>query len=399
MPTESAFVLAALFVLMAGIGWAFRHFADRDRDPQPPARISADYIRGLNLVLNRKTDEALELFVQMAKVDDETLETHFALGHLFRRRGEVDRAIRVHQNLLARPNLAEPQRHQALFSLGEDYLSAGLFDRAEKLFSELVESPSHAESALRKLVYIYEQERDWNKAIEAHRRLEVIVGEKSSTVAHYYCELAEQARTSGDLVAAKNFLKNTVRSESGALRGKLIRAAIAEAEGSHSQALALYRQVIESDHRFISEVLPNLHAAYAAANDFAGFEDYISLLIGEDSGLSADVAYGAIVADLDDSRALRECVESFIVHNDVLAELVDTADLDGLNATDKLAAVARITRGLRRLALSSARYRCTNCGYSTQRFIWHCPSCKEWESIRPIQNFQFESLVSRPNLS
>jgi lipopolysaccharide biosynthesis regulator YciM len=171
------------------------------------------------LVLNRQTDEALELFVQMAKVDDDTLETHFALGHLFRRRGEVDRAIRVHQNLLARPNLAASQRDHALYSLAEDYLSAGLFDRAEKLFSELINSESHAESALRKLVYIYEQEREWQQAIEAHRRLEVLLGEKSSQVAHYYCELAEQARIDGNLDEARAFLKHTVRSESGALRG------------------------------------------------------------------------------------------------------------------------------------------------------------------------------------
>lgn len=394
MPTESAFVLAALFVLMAGIGWAFRHFADRDRDPQPPARISADYIRGLNLVLNRRTDEALELFVQMAKVDDDTLETHFALGHLFRRRGEVDRAIRVHQNLLARPNLAEAQRHQALFSLGEDYLSAGLFDRAESLFTELKDSPSHAEAALRKLVYIYEQERDWARAIEAHRRLEVILGEKSGLVAHYYCELAEQARVAGDLDTAKGHLKNTVRSESGALRGKLIRAAIAREEGSFEQANALYRQVIESDQRFISELLPQIFDVYSAMDDKSGFEAFIASLIERDASLSADIAFGAIIGDLRDSPALSHCVEDFVMRNEVLADLVDTAELDGMSEEEKRAALERITKGLRRLAMSSVRYRCTNCGYSTQRFLWHCPSCKEWEKVRPIQSFQFEALIT-----
>ena len=124
MPTEATFILAGLLILIAVGGWAFGQFLDRDRDGQLPTRISADYIRGLNLVLSRKTDEALELFIQMAKVDDETLETHFALGHLFRRRGEVERAIRVHQNLLARPNLNDMQHDQAVFALGEDYLGA-----------------------------------------------------------------------------------------------------------------------------------------------------------------------------------------------------------------------------------------------------------------------------------
>jgi len=394
MPTESAFVLAALFVLMAGIGWAFRHFADRDRDAQPPARVSADYIRGLNLVLNRQTDEALELFVQMAKVDEDTLETHFALGHLFRRRGEVDRAIRVHQNLLARPNLAESQRHQALYSLGEDYLSAGLFDRAEKLFAELIDSESHAEAALRKLVYIYEQEREWNQAIEAHRRLEVFLGEKSSQVAHYYCELAEQARKDGDLAQAKAHLKNTVRSETGALRGNIIRAAIALEEEKYAQALGLYRQVIETDHRFIAEVLPNVYEAYCATQKADEFEHFVGRMIEEDSGLASDIAYGAIVGDLHESKVLRDCVEQFVMQNAVLAELVNTAEFDKLDESDKAASIDRIAHGLRQLALSSARYRCTNCGYSTQRFIWHCPSCKEWEAIRPVQSFDFKSLIA-----
>src|SRR5258705_5378685 len=141
---------------------AFKIYSDRDRDLPP--RISADYIRGLNLVLNRKTDEALELFVQMAKVDEDTLETHFALGHLFRRRGEVERAIRVHENLLARPTLNETQRHQALFSLAEDYLGAGLFDRPQQFLTQVTDSPTLAEASLEKLVYIYEREQEWQNA-------------------------------------------------------------------------------------------------------------------------------------------------------------------------------------------------------------------------------------------
>ena len=174
MPTEATFLLAGLFIIAAATGWAFARFSDLKRDEAPPAPVSSDYLRGLNLVLNRQTDEALELFVRMAKVDEDTLETHFALGHLFRRRGEVDRAIRVHQNLLARPSLNEAQRHQALFSLAQDYLSAGLFDRAEKLFGELRSSSTRGEAALRNLVDIYVRQSDWSKAIEVHRALETL---------------------------------------------------------------------------------------------------------------------------------------------------------------------------------------------------------------------------------
>jgi lipopolysaccharide biosynthesis regulator YciM len=392
MPTDATFFLAALLIIAAASGFAFKVYSDRDRDLPP--RISADYIRGLNLVLNRRTDEALELFVQMAKVDDDTLETHFALGHLFRRRGEVERAIRVHQNLLARPNLNETQRHQAVFSLAEDYLGAGLFDRAEQLFGELTDSPTVAESSLEKLVYIYERESEWQKAIDAHRKLEMLRGTKSSQVAHYYCELAEVARANGDPQLAREHLKNTVRSESGALRGTLIRAALAKEEQDYPQAIGFYEQVITADRHFITEVLPPLMDSYGSTGRNGDFDAYVSRWIAKDESLRRDFAYAAIIGDLTGSAALTNCVESFVLGNEVLANLVNADELKSLPVEQRHRAVKRIAQGLRKIAMASARYRCSNCGYSTQRFIWHCPSCKLWETVRPIQTFPLETVLS-----
>ncbi|HEX7080246.1 MAG TPA: lipopolysaccharide assembly protein LapB [Gammaproteobacteria bacterium] len=393
MPTEATFFLAGLLIIAAAMGWAFERLS-RERDNQPPARISADYIRGLNLVLNRKTDEALELFVQIAKVDDDTLETHFALGHLFRRRGEVDRAIRVHQNLLARPSLSEAQRHQALFALAEDYLGAGLFDRAENLFAELTSSETVAQAALERLVDIYEREREWNKAIEAQRQLEARTGEPSSRIAHYHCELAEQARLEGDDGRALELLKSTARTESGALRGALIRASIAKGKGRFDEAIRLYEQVIDTDRRFIAEVLPSLMECYREQGKLGRFDEYVSRIVARDAALEKDLAYAAVIGELVDSPALARCVESFVLSNDILVNLVGADDLRSATAEKKSRAIQRIVKGLRRIAMSGTRYRCTNCGYGTQRLIWHCPSCKLWDSVRPTQTFHFDALIS-----
>jgi lipopolysaccharide biosynthesis regulator YciM len=392
MPTEATFLLAALLIIAAASGFAFKIYSDRDRDLPP--RISADYIRGLNLVLNRKTDEALELFVQMAKVDEDTLETHFALGHLFRRRGEVERAIRVHENLLARPTLNETQRHQALFSLAEDYLGAGLFDRAEQFLTQVTDSPTLAEAALEKLVYIYEREQEWQKAIDAQRKLEMLSGAKSSQVAHYYCELAELARASGNRQLAREHLKNAVRSQSGVLRGALIRAALAQEEGDFVEGIALYEQVIGADRQFISEVLPSLMKCYREAGRSADLEIYLQRLISRDASLQRDLAHAAVIGDLTDSATLSGCVERFVFEHPVLASLVNAEELKTLPEDQRRRAIERIAQGLRQVALSSARYRCSNCGYSTQRFIWHCPSCKLWETIRPVQTFALENVLS-----
>ena len=394
MPTDTTFLLAALFIALGAIGYVYKLYSDRDRDLPP--RISADYIRGLNLVLSRKTDEALELFLQMAKVDEDTLETHFALGHLFRRRGEIERAIRIHENLLARPNLNEAQRHQALFSLAEDYLGAGLFDRAEQLFRELRESTTVAEAALEKLVTIYEREQEWQKAIDALRQLEMLRGAKSSQLAHYYCELAELARAAGDHTLAREHLRNTVRSESGALRGTLIRATLAREERAYSQAIPLYEQVIAADRHFISEVLPPLLECYREADRLPELDAYLERLAAADPSLYRDLALAAIVGDLSGSNALEAAVERFVFEHPVLANLVNAAELEALPAAERAAAMRRIADALRGVALANARYRCANCGYSTQRFIWHCPSCKLWETVRPIQSVPLENVLARP---
>ena len=394
MPTEATFLLAGMLIIVAAAGWAYARFYDSKRGDPPAVSISADYLRGLNLVLNRQTDEALELFIRMAKVDEDTLETHFALGHLFRRRGEVDRAIRIHQNLLARPNLSEAQRHQALFSLAKDFLGAGLFDRAEKLFSELSSSPTMGQAALDNLVDIYERERNWSKAIETRRKLEILTGEKSTEVAHYYCELAERARVDGDTELARQHLKKSVRSASGALRSTLIRAALAQEEEDFPLALRLYEQLMAADRRLMVEVLPLLAAAYRETARDDEFERYLRKLIGKDESVKRDIAYAAILNQCNEPPIIRECVEEFLLGNDALAPLIDVDHLAALPHADRQASIQRISGGLRRLALSGARYRCTTCGYSAQRLIWHCPSCKSWETVRPVQKFRFADLVA-----
>jgi lipopolysaccharide biosynthesis regulator YciM len=392
MPTESAFLLAGLLVLIAVGAWAFGQFFDRDA--ALPTRISADYLRGLNLVLSRKTDEALELFIQMAKVDEDTLETHFALGHLFRRRGEFDRAIRVHENLLARENLNEMQRDQAIFALAEDYLGAGLFDRAEELLEQIEGSETHSQIALEKLVYIYEREGEWGKAIETHRRLEMLSGERTPHVAHYYCELAEQALAAGDTATARDRLQATIRSPSGALRGTLIRARIAHDEKRFREAASLYEQVLERDRAFVADVLPELIDCYEQEDRSGEFEAFVSSAIARDPTLNSEFAYAAILNELTRSEALGNCIVRFISASPVLTLLIDVEAINSGEPKARHDALARVVSGLRKLALSTARYRCANCGYGTQRFIWQCPSCKLWETIRPMQRFELESAVA-----
>jgi len=204
----SSTLIVALFIAAAA-GWCFGRY----RRPAPPGdaqrnELKQSYFQGLRFLLNEEPDKALEVFLRMVDVDNDTVETHFALGNLYRKRGEVERAIRVHENIIARPGLSAEHRVHATFALAEDYFRAGLFDRAEALFQQLASEGARRAAALRYLLRIYEQQRDWEQAIAVHERLVAIASaEHPTAIAHYHCELAERARMRGDFAAARAHLR------------------------------------------------------------------------------------------------------------------------------------------------------------------------------------------------
>jgi lipopolysaccharide biosynthesis regulator YciM len=269
MPTESTFLLAGLFLLLAAAGWAMGRFGERDEE-QPPPPLNIDYLKGLNFLLNEQTDQALEHFLEMVRVDDKTIETHFALGSLFRRRGEVDRAIRIHQNIIARPDLAAEQRDQALYSLAKDYLHAGLLDRAENLFSRLSQGSRYQVQALESLCRIYEQEKEWERAVDAAEKLEVLGGRSLALqIAHYYCELAEAAAQRNDYSAARAYVKKAQTGRPRTMRGALTRAHIAQETHDSKTALRLYHRLIDENTYLIAEALPEIVAIYTREDEIA----------------------------------------------------------------------------------------------------------------------------------
>src|SRR6187455_821489 len=166
------FWLFLLLPVAAASGWLAGRLGGERKGGARVSRLSNTYFRGLNYLLNEQQDKAIEVFLKLAEINRDTVETHLALGNLFRRRGEVDRAIRVHQHLIARPNLSQEEKTVALLELGEDYMRAGLLDRAETLFTDLVAMDAQVPSALRHLIGIYQHEKDWGKAIDHARRLE-----------------------------------------------------------------------------------------------------------------------------------------------------------------------------------------------------------------------------------
>ena len=370
MPTESTFFLAGLFLLLAAAGWALGRFGERDEEGGAPPPLNIDYLKGLNFLLNEQTDQALEHFLKMVRVDDKTIETHFALGSLFRRRGEVDRAIRIHQNIIARPDLAAEQRDQALYSLAKDYLGAGLLDRAEKLFVRLAQGSRFQVQALEALCGIYEQEREWEKAIDAAQRLEVLSGRSLVLqVTHYQCELAEAAAAQNDYASARKHVKKAVAGRSKTMRGALTRAHIARDMDDNKTALKLYHRIIDENTYLIAEALPEIVAIYKRENKIDELESALMDLLKKNPDMSSLVAYTAIVNDLGGIPVIDDCVEQYMLNEPTLSEFVELQQLSAGDKGSAESALAKVRGALSKLASATPRYQCQECGFSSQRLL------------------------------
>ena len=235
------YLLLLLLPVAVYLGWWLARTLDRRSSNKRNQLFSNQYFQGLNYLLNEQPDKAIQVFLELAEVNQDTVETHMALGSLFRRRGEVDRAIRFHQNIIAKPGLEPEQRTQALLELGEDYMRAGLLDRAERLFAELIETDAHTPSALRSLLEIYQQEKDWEKALEQAQRLEQVSGEHMGGVmAQFCCEMAEAALADNDRERARRHLRQARRHDPRCIRARFVLAELSAQEGDYKAALELY---------------------------------------------------------------------------------------------------------------------------------------------------------------
>src|SRR6202161_718612 len=249
-----ALVIGALVLgILAG------HFGWGKRWPGALGKLHPDYLTGLDYLVTKQPDRALDMFLKLMDASADTIETHFALGALYRRRGEVERAIRIHQNLLARDGLAPEHREQALLALAQDYLRAGVLDRAEGLFQKVAETPRLRASALAALRGVYERQHEWQQALDTYRQLaRAKASPPRSVAAHYLCELAALAIERDDIPAARNFLREARREFSPFPRAALLRSQIAERQSQGGLALKLLRLALDESSALLQEELPHL---------------------------------------------------------------------------------------------------------------------------------------------
>lgn len=387
-------LLWLLLPVAAASGWwaGSREQRRRRGRAAPPARLSDDYFKGLNYLLNEQQDEAIEVFIRLVEVDSETIETHLALASLFRRRGEVDRAIRIHQNLIARPNLSRENRNFALLELARDYMRAGVLDRAEGLFSDLVRSRVHVVESSRRLLTIYEREREWHAAIESAQTLQRASGESmGAVIAHYWCELAEGERRAGSSKSARKSVAKALAADAASVRASMLEGDLAMESGQYRQAVRAYRRLESQDAAFLPEVIERLLEAMTRAEQPAVLNSYIERLRESYNGFSVVQAVTELIRQREGEDEARAFFREQLLKRPSLRGLREWVALELDRASERSRAGTEVVLNmLDRLLESKPVYQCHQCGYEGKILHWQCPSCRRWNTVKPIIGIEGE---------
>jgi lipopolysaccharide assembly protein B len=369
--------------LFFGLGWAAARVDLRQLLTESRA-LPRSYFKGLNFLLNEQPDKAIEAFIEVVRVDPETIELHFALGSLFRRRGEVERAIRMHQNLVERPGLAAEQKLAALFELAQDYFKAGLLDRAEEMFLKL-EATSYAEQALRFLLEIYEQEKEWNKAIGIAGKLETVTGRShQKEIANFCCELALSEMMHSRPDAARPHLAEALSHHRQCVRANMLLGDLEFAAKQPEAAIEFWKRIESQNPQYLALVAERIYNAYKRRGKV---DEGVNLLRGYLAKYPSIDLLNVVFQGMLESQGNEPAYQ---LARDELRRMPTLLGLDKLLEAQLLEAPLDRRRDLELVkelvnehTRSLAMYRCDNCGFRARQYYWHCPACAAWETYSP----------------
>lgn len=383
-------LLLVLLVAAVAIGWWLGR-----RERLPPSRppgpsLAHDYFVGLNYLLNDQQDRAIETFIGALEVNSDTIETHIALGNLFRARGEADRAVRIHQNLLARPTLSAQQGERIQLELSRDFLHLGLHDRAERLLQSLVSDASdnqRRQAARLLLVDLFEREGEWQAALDtAQPQLIQHNDDIRHAAAHWRCELAEQARHNASPALAKRHLKQALATDPACVRANLLLAEMAHHTGHYQDAVRLLSRIPEQDPACSPIILEPLRLAYHMLNDNAGLIRCLEQLLEHAPHTSIILLLAETLRQRDGSiEAADALVTSQLNREPSLGAVNYLLGLYHQTAHgSEEERIPLLQRHTRVLLSALPRHRCRRCGFSGDQLHWQCPSCRTWGTTKPI---------------
>jgi lipopolysaccharide biosynthesis regulator YciM len=389
-------MLEALFLLLpvaAAYGWVMGRNSLRSAQRKQSSIIANHYYKGLNFLLSDEADKAVDTFMKMISVNNDTVETHIAMGNFFRHRGELDRAIRVHQNLISRDEISKKQEALALVELGTDYLLAGFLERAEGAFLQLLEDERHFGIAQQKLFNIYQVTKEWHKAIElATRSLKITPNDTVmyQLLSHFYCEQALELMQENDLDAAEQTLKKAIMVEGKEIRAWLEMGKLCIKKEAYDQAMDYLAEIPKREIDWLSEAIPLLEICAEKIDAWDKLENILepywqkcaSSYIAKVKILArkgnTDLAIETLNKQLDNHPTMRGFESLLSLYQKVLPDNRAQQSLEQMQTL--------IVKQIKQ----RPKYRCHSCGFSGRQLYWLCPSCKKWSVIKPIKGLDGE---------
>ena len=383
---QTALLWLLLLLLAMALGGVLASAARDRRRRRESSRFPPGYVQGVQDLFSNQPDQAVASFMRMLELEPTTVEPHFAIASLFRRRGEVDRAIRIHQNLIARPSLTDEVRCRALEALAEDYLHAGLLDRAENVARSLLDTHPGSRRALQVLLNVYEQEKEWMQAIDVARSRQGREMVSRDVLAHYYCELAEQAIARGEPQTARKMLREALAAVPRFPRAELILGRIEQDGGNWRQAIRVYRRLVQNAPERLSEVIAPLLDCYRGLGGCAKELDGLRGAVLEQDAVMPVLLLADAYRDEVGEGAAALLLRDFLARTPSLRGMACLLALDAdrqgfLDHPDG----QTVHACLMRLAEATKTYRCRHCGFSGRQIHWQCPSCRRWGSVHAVQ--------------
>ncbi|WP_100641289.1 lipopolysaccharide assembly protein LapB [Alteromonas facilis] len=389
-------MLELLFLLLpvaVGYGWVMGRNSLRQAQRKQSSILSKHYYRGLNFLLSEQPDKAVDTLIKMIDLNNDTVETHIAMGNFFRHRGELDRAIKVHQNLVSRDEIEPSQRENALRELGRDYTQAGFLERAENAYLQLLNSDKHYIDAQTNLFKIYQTTKEWDRAIELAERMVDCHGDDNDILvrlAHFYCEQAALSLAQGDQETAAVYLQKATHSDEKAIRPWLMLGELAISKQSFNDAFDCLMEVAKRDINWFSEAIPLLETCAEENDDWEKLEQVI-----DQYGSVCATSYLAKVNILARKGKTEEATQMLYEQLRKKPTMKGFATLMKLyieqHKQDPSTSSLALLRGLvEQQMLQRPKYRCGNCGFSGRKIYWLCPSCKKWGVVKPIKGLDGE---------
>ena len=361
-------------------GWWFRGLDQRQREQE---QRPGTYYKGINLLLNDQPDKAIDAFIEVVKLDPETIELHHALGNLFSRRGEFDRAVRIHNHLLNREDLPSHERSLALFELGNDYLKAGIYDRAEESFQRLLKEPEYRLDAIRSLLKIYCTEKEWNKAIEVANTLEKQAGENHQVeMGHFHCELAALEMRAKHFDQAKLELEKALQVDRKSVRALIMLGNLSMLNNDPNAALQYWAQVEKVSPEHLTLVMVQIAQAYEAIGQHDQAMNLINRALEDHSSVETlSIALDLIIKS-EGEKAAEKFLKEELERRPTLWAYEKLSELR-LKANPDDSELELLTGLLKPYVSRPGRYRCSHCGFKAKGFQWLCPGCSSWGSYSP----------------